>query len=118
MRHKSYLISRIIGNAFTPVIAGRLEHLNALYFKKRIKKVTLRNNATNWGSCSYDGHISISSRLLFAPPEVVDYILIHELAHLVEHNHSDRFWRLVESVMPAYKKAEKWLEVNGNQCMF
>lgn len=118
MRHKSYLVSRIIGNAFTPIITNRLQHLNALYFHKRIKKVTLRNNATNWGSCSYDGHISISSRLLFAPPDVVDYILIHELAHLVEHNHSDKFWKLVESVMPEYTKAEKWLEVNGNQCMF
>lgn len=118
MRHKSYLVARLIGNAFTPIIEQRLHRLNAEHFGKKIKRVTLRNNATNWGSCSYDGHISISSRLLFAPQSVIDYILIHELAHLVEHNHSDKFWRLVESAMPDYRKAEQWLEKNGNQCMF
>lgn len=118
MRHKSYLVARLIGNAFTPIVEKRLHELNKEFFGKKIKRVTLRNNSTNWGSCSYDGHISISSRLLFAPQEVMDYILIHELAHLVEHNHSDKFWKLVESVKPDYAKAEKWLEKNGNQCMF
>lgn len=118
MRHKSYLVARIIGNAFTPIVEEKIHRLNAKYFKRKIKKITLRNNSTNWGSCSYDGHISVSSRLLFAPAEVMEYILIHELSHLVEHNHSDRFWRLVESIMPDYRKAEKWLEKNGDQCMF
>ena len=118
MRHKSYLVARLIGNAFTPIVEERLHMLNAQYFGKKIKRVTLRNNSTNWGSCSYDGHISISSRLLFAPRDVMEYILIHELAHLVEHNHSDRFWKLVESIRPDYRRAEKWLEKHGNQCMF
>jgi hypothetical protein len=117
-RHKSYLVSRLIGNAFQPMIAQRLQYLNTLHFGKQVKKVTLRYNQTNWGSCSHDGKISISTNLLFAPPQVIDYVLIHELAHLSEHNHSKRFWALVESKMPAYRLAEKWLKENGKNCVF
>lgn len=117
-RHKSYLVSRLIGNEFQPMVAKRLQHLNELHFKKTIKKVTLRYNQTNWGSCSTDGKISISTGLLFTPPEVMDYILIHELAHLVEHNHSNRFWSIVENILPDYRTAEKWLNENGKFCVF
>ncbi|MBC8172975.1 MAG: M48 family metallopeptidase [Chitinophagales bacterium] len=117
-KHKSYLISRLLGNEFQPVITQRLEYLNALHFKKEIKKVRMRYNVSNWGSCSHDGNISISTGLLFAPAEVIDYILIHELAHLVEHNHSARFWKLVEHALPAYQVYEKWLDANAKKCFF
>ncbi|MBC8046788.1 MAG: M48 family metallopeptidase [Fimbriimonadaceae bacterium] len=117
-KHKSYLVSRLIGNEYQPMIAQRMQYLNDTHFQKKIKKVTLRYNQTNWGSCSHDGKISVSTGLLFAPPEIIDYILIHELAHLVEHNHSDRFWSLVESKMPGYNIAEKWLSENGKNCVF
>jgi predicted metal-dependent hydrolase len=92
--------------------------LNDIHFGKPIKKLRIRDNISNWGSCSHDGNISISARLLFAPPEVIDYILIHELAHLVELNHSNRFWKLVEKAMPGYELAEEWLRKNGDQCIF
>jgi predicted metal-dependent hydrolase len=117
-KHKTYLVSRLIGNEFQPQIAQRVQYLNDLHFQRPIKKLRLRDSITNWGSCSWDGNINISVRLLFAPPEVIDYVLIHELAHLVEHNHSDRFWHLVEKVMPGYRLAESWLHQHGNQCIY
>lgn len=117
-KHKTYLVARLIGNAFQPQIAQRLSELNAAHFRKPVKKLSLRDNISNWGSCSWDGNIHIATRLLFAPPEVIDYILIHELAHLVEHNHSDRFWKLVEYAMPGYRLAEQWLDAHGDQCVF
>ena len=117
-KHLSYLVSRLIGNEFQPIIAQRVQVLNDMHFKKPIKKLRLRDNISNWGSCSWDGSINISVRLLFAPPEVIDYILIHELAHLVEHNHSDRFWAQVERAMPGYRLAEDWLHKHGDQCIF
>lgn len=117
-KHKSYLISRLIGNEFLPMISKRLHELNEMHFKKPIKKISMRYNQTNWGSCSHDGSISISTGLLFAPSEVIDYILIHELAHLVEHNHSDKFWKLVESKMPGYHLAENWLKEHATKCVF
>ena len=117
-KHKTYLVSRLIGNEFQPQIATRVQQLNDLHFQRPIKKLRLRDNISNWGSCSWDGNINISTRLLFAPPEVIDYILIHELAHLVEHNHSHRFWRVVEKAMPGYHLAEEWLHKHGDQCIF
>lgn len=117
-KHKSYLVSRLIGNEFQPKIAQRVQELNDIHFKRPIKKLRLRDNVSNWGSCAVDGSINISVRLLFAPPEVIDYVLIHELAHLIEHNHSHRFWALVEKAMPGYRLAEEWLSKNGERCVF
>jgi len=117
-KHKTYLVSRLIGNDLQPKIAQRLQILNDTHFKKPIKKLRLRDNVSNWGSCSVDGSINISVRLLFAPPEVIDYVLIHELAHLIEHNHSDRFWKVVEKAMPGYRLAEEWLSAHGHTCVF
>ena len=62
-----------------------------------------------WGHCSRGGHIVISVRLLFAPARTVDYVLIHELAHLVHADHSPRFWKLVEKIDPTYAEKEKHL---------
>ena len=59
-----------------------------------IKGIFLKYNHSNWGSCSHNGNINLSTRLLFAPEAVQDYVIVHELAHLVEPNHSDRFWAL------------------------
>lgn len=117
-KHKTYLVSKLIGNHFQPKIAQRVAELNETHFKKPIKRLRIRDNISNWGSCSHDGNISISARLLFAPPEVIDYILIHELAHLVELNHSHRFWKQVEKAMPGYELAEEWLRKHGDQCVF
>ncbi len=74
------------------------------------KKVKLRNQKTRWGSCTSRGSIQINWRLIGAPLSVIDYILIHELAHLKHMNHSSDFWALVQKHCPEYEQSEKWLK--------
>lgn len=75
-----------------------------------VRRVTVRNQRTRWGSCSRRGTISLNWRLIQTPPFVRDYIILHELMHLREMNHSPRFWRQVESACPDYSKAGQWLK--------
>ena len=76
-------------------------------------KVRISSARTRWGSCSSKGTLSFSWRLIRTPPEVVDYVILHELAHTVHHNHSKRFWKLVEKLMPDYKEQRKQLRKQG-----
>lgn len=94
------LLSRVVGKHFHPEIAQRVHELNKKYFQKNINSVNLKYNSSNWGSCSTKGNINLSTRLLFAPDDVVDYVIIHELTHLIEMNHSPKFWNIVEEIMP------------------
>lgn len=71
--------------------------------------VSFRNQKTRWGSCSTAGHISLNWKLVFAPEAVIDYVVIHELAHLVHANHSVRFWNLVETYDPEARLHRRWL---------
>ncbi len=112
------LLSRVIGQDFFPEISERVHALNRAYFQSDIKQIRLKYNRSNWGSCSSSGNINLSTRLLFAPQPVIDYVIIHELAHTKEMNHSKRFWSLVEGVMPSYKEKEKWLKQNSHLCDF
>lgn len=112
------LLSRVIGKHFLPEITDRVNRLNEKYFQKTIKSVNLKYNTSNWGSCSTRGNINLSTRLLFAPDDVIDYVIIHELTHLTEMNHSPKFWKIVQSIMPNYKEKENWLKVNGANCDF
>jgi predicted metal-dependent hydrolase len=75
--------------------------------------VTIRNQRSRWGSCSRSGRIALNYRLLQMPPAVRDYVLLHELMHLKQQNHSRRFWRLVEAACPDFRDAERWLKVHG-----
>ncbi len=75
-----------------------------------------RDTRSRWGSCSSDGQIMLSWRLIHAPPEVARYVIIHELAHRTHHNHSSHFWRLVAQYDPAYKLHRGWLKRHGHQC--
>ncbi len=79
-----------------------------------VKHVTVRNQRSRWGSCSAGGTVSLNWRLVQTPDTVRDYILYHELMHLREMNHSDRFWARVEEVCPWWREAEKWLKRNGS----
>lgn len=112
------LLSRLVAADYLPYITQRVHELNQRYFKRPIKGVRLKYNHTNWGSCSNSGNINLSTRLLFAPPNVIDYVIIHELAHLIELNHSSRFWAQVEKAMPNYKEKEDWLSEFGASCDF
>jgi predicted metal-dependent hydrolase len=79
----------------------------------KIKRVTVRDQSSRWGSCSSTGALSYSWRLIFAPPHVLDYLAAHEVAHLVEMNHSPRFWRVVAKLHPDMKPAKIWLDAHG-----
>ena len=75
--------------------------------------VTIRNQRSRWGSCARNGNIALNFRLVQMPPEIRDYVLIHELMHLRQQNHSRRFWRLVAAACPAFRDAERWLRTLG-----
>ncbi len=79
-----------------------------------IRRIGLRDSASRWGSCSESGSLSYSWRLILAPEFVLDYLAAHEIAHRLELNHSNRFWRLLDSMTPDRIRAEAWLEAHGN----
>ena len=72
-------------------------------------RISMRNQKTRWGSCSSNGNLNFNNRLLFVPKELVDYVVVHELAHRKEMNHSNAFWNVVEKYMPDYKERRKKL---------
>src|SRR6185437_2622079 len=80
----------------------------------RVKRLSIRDQSSRWGSCTSAGSLSFSWRLILAPPMVLDYLAAHEVAHLVEMNHSPRFWRVVARICPSLERAKKWLDTCGN----
>jgi predicted metal-dependent hydrolase len=82
-----------------------------------INRVTVRSQKTRWGSCSARGTISLNWRLIHAPAHVVDYLIIHELMHRREMNHSKRYWKLVAEACPGYRAAEQWLKKTRLEAM-
>jgi hypothetical protein len=98
-------------------IIGRID-----YYSKRLqlfpKGVKITSAKYRWGSCSRDDRLSFSWRMIMASFSIIDYILIHELVHIKEKNHSKRFWNYLESVHPDYKKHRLWLKENGSSLWF
>ena len=78
-----------------------------------VKRVSVRDQSSRWGSCSTTGVLSYSWRLILAPPYVLDYLAAHEVAHLIEMNHSRAFWRLVGRICPQMSRARTWLDTHG-----
>jgi predicted metal-dependent hydrolase len=78
-----------------------------------VVRVSVRDTTSRWGSCSSSGRLSYSWRLILAPPFVLDYLAAHEVAHLVEMNHSPRFWRVVRSICPEMERAKAWIDAHG-----
>lgn len=94
------------------------------YIPKRVKyyaekenfvynKITIKNLVSRWGSCSTKGNLNFNCLLMLTPDYVIDYIVVHELCHLREMNHSEKFWTEVEKIMPDYQRAVLWLKQNG-----
>ena len=80
-------------------------------------RISIRKQKTRWGSCSREGNLNFNCLLMMAPPEVLDYVVIHELSHRLEMNHSARFWAQVEKAMPDYRVPRKWLKEHGGRLM-
>ena len=80
----------------------------------RVRRVSIRDQSSRWGSCTSAGSLSYSWRLILAPPYVLDYLAAHEVAHLVEMNHSPRFWRVCGRVCSHVERAKRWLDTHGN----
>jgi hypothetical protein len=95
-------------------LSERVNHYASLHHFN-FKQVKITSARTRWGSCSGRGTISFTWRLIMAPPEIIDYVVIHELAHTVHHNHSRDFWDLVGKLLPDYATRRKWLKENGHQ---
>lgn len=82
---------------------------------RNVNQLAMRDPRSRWGSCSAAGNLMFSWRLIMAPPEVLDYVAAHEVAHLQEMNHSDAFWAVVAQLFPAHKTARHWLRTKGNR---
>jgi hypothetical protein len=87
-------------------------------YKLTCKDIHITGARTRWGSCSIRGTLNFSWRLVMAPIEVIDYVIIHELAHLKIHNHSTEYWDYVERLSPNYRTLRKWLKENGGRFSF
>jgi predicted metal-dependent hydrolase len=90
-----------------------------MYYSQRYnfcyQKIKITSARTRWGSCSARGTLSFAWRLIMAPPEIIDYVVLHELSHTVHHNHSQQFWALVQSIQPDYTEKRKWLKQHSQQ---
>jgi len=93
------------------VILDRLQYFNE-HYSLRYNRVTFRNQKTRWGSCSSAKNLNFNWRLIMAPIEIIDYVVVHELCHLKHMNHSAAFWKLVAEAIPAHKECRKWLKDN------
>ena len=80
---------------------------------RAVNRVAVRDQSSRWGSCSTTGVLSFSWRLILAPSDVLEYLAAHEVAHLIEMNHSAKFWRLVQRLCPGHERARAWLDAHG-----
>ncbi len=83
--------------------------------KLQYENIRITSAQSRWGSCSGDNHLAFSFRLIMASPDIIDYVIVHELIHIKEKNHSPKFWKRVELVIPEYKKHRRWLKDNHHQ---
>ncbi len=107
-RRRKQEIQKWYSELTSKIIAQRLPVL-AVRLGLKYNRVSIKNQKSRWGSCSKKGNLNFSLLLAAAPPKVIDYVIIHELMHLVELNHSSRFWQLVKDADPEYKRHKEWL---------
>ncbi len=92
------------------LIGARLVHFNT-HYNHPIRRVFIKNSKSRWGSCSSRGNLNFNYKLLFLPPEVLDYVVVHELCHLRHFNHGPEFWAAVEEVLPNHKDLRRLLRL-------
>ena len=112
IEHLSMSEIKALADKALKVIPGRVK-----YYAQRIGvtygRITIRNQRSKWGSCSAKGNLNFNCLFMLAPPEVLDSVIVHELCHRKEMNHSDRFYAEVLRVFPDYRKWDRWLKDNG-----
>jgi predicted metal-dependent hydrolase len=109
-------INRRVGDFLRREAKRELEAASLRYARAlglTVRRVTVRDQSSRWGSCSTTGMLSFSWRLILAPSQVLDYLAAHEVAHLVEMNHSAKFWRVVQRICPDHESAKAWLDTHG-----
>lgn len=98
---------------FEELVADHADEMSVEY-----EGLAVRNQRTRWGSCSPKQNLSFNWRLIMAPPEIAEYVVVHELAHLREQNHTKRFWRIVREQLPDYRERANWLEEHSVELIF
>lgn len=94
------------------LIYNKLDYYNS-FINRKISNVRIKNHKKRWGSCSNLGNLNFNWRIILMPDEMFDYIVVHELCHLIHMNHSKEYWKSVERILPDYKEREKWIRQNG-----
>lgn len=117
-KQMSSLLSKAFSKYYITSFEKEVKQINEDFFKEDLGKISLKYTNTRWGSCSNKRNLNFSTRLLLVPSMVRRYVIIHELSHLREMNHSERFWKIVEQAMPDYLIYDKWLTKNGRQYDF
>ena len=107
------LTRRLISKEHLIDIKWMVEDINRQHFNSKVNEVRIKEQTRSWGTCSSKNNINISFNALFLPKELLRYILVHEIAHTVEHNHSRDFWKLVEKAAPNYRELRKEVKKNG-----
>lgn len=94
------------------LINNKIEFYNSI-INRKIANIRIKNHKKRWGSCSNLGNLNFNWRIIMMPDEMSDYIIVHELCHLIHLNHSKEYWKSVENILPDYKEREKWIKQNG-----
>ena len=98
-----------------------LEHKTYQYaklFSVQPKRISIKDYRSRWGSCNSTGNISFNWRIIIAPSKIIDYLVVHELAHIIHHNHSSKYWKLVNFIYPDYKECRSWLKNYSHNLYF
>ncbi|MDE1866015.1 MAG: DUF45 domain-containing protein [Candidatus Micrarchaeota archaeon] len=114
-KHVSGLSRRAITRSILPQVESRVRQLNNLYFQSNLSNIRLKDNLSNWGSCSRENNINLDFRLLFGPSEIFDAVILHELAHTKHRNHSKAYYNYLLAIMPDNRERLRWLRDNGHK---
>ncbi len=114
-KHISNLSRRALTRAVLPLLESKVRQFNDQYFRSELGSIRLKDNLSNWGSCSRQNNINLDFRLLFGPPEILDAVILHELTHTKHRNHSREYYNTLLSIMPNNRERLRWLRDNGHR---